>query len=95
MKDKKQEEISFQLIFGILFFLTIFIFMGNMNEYLTIFGLFILILIAFALVFIYCIYYKKNQKTLSFWMMVLLGIAVCITMLILFIFSALVNTRWN
>lgn len=94
MKDKKQEEISFQLIFGILFFLTIFIFMGNMNEYLTIFGLFILILIAFVLIFIYRIYYKKNQKTLSFWMMVLLGIAVCITMLILFIFSALANTRW-
>lgn len=97
MRNIEQQKISLCLILGILFFLVIFLQMGyvNMSEQTKIFSFSIPVWVSFALSCIFCIHYKKNYKTLAFWVMVLLGIALCITILILFILSALVNTRWN
>lgn len=96
MRNIEQQKISLCLILGILFFLVIFLRIGyvNMSEQTKIFSFSIPVWGGFVLSCIFCTYYKKNHKTLSFWIMVLLGIAVCITILILFIFSALANTRW-
>lgn len=97
MRNIEQQKISLCLILGILFFLAIFLRIGyvNMSEQTKIFSLFIPVWGGFVLSCIFCTHYKKNYKTLAFWVMILLGIGVCITLFLLLVFWALSNTRWN
>lgn len=97
MRNIEQQKISLCLILGILFFLVIFLQMGyvNMSEQTKIFSFSIPVWVSFALSCIFCIHYKKNYKTLAFWVMILLGIGVCITLFLLLLYRALSNVSWN
>jgi len=85
-KIKQQRKVKIILFAIIISLLIALVFNGNIDENIRVYSAYGIFAFAFIATLIYTIYYKKNSRTLAFWLTIVLGILfILITLLYIYV----------
>ncbi len=94
LKTKQQRKTSIFLFSLIFFLLTAFLFSGNPDENTEVHSAYGLSAYVFVAVLSYTVYYKRNFKTIAFWLAIGVGI-LFIMISLLYFYALLLGSAWT